>query len=169
MSTKYSTKESKRKRDYFSVYNKETQTTEEVKYLSQHELAEGWQQIIPKNGKKNINHFNVTLAYLPENLWSKLRKQNKNGDDVYKVIKDGNTRYTIDESNQDEYMIKLFNEINKINPNKNILKENIELLDENQYTSWLVIRVNSYLKSNIRLNKSSDVIDIINVKINNYE
>lgn len=162
MSTKFSTtKESKRKRDYFTIYNKNTKETEEIKYLSQHELAEGWQQVIPQNNKKNLNHFNVTLAFLPEHLWSKLRKQKKDGEEVYKVVKDGNTRYTIDESNQDDIMINLFNEIHKINPNKNILKENIEQLDETQYISWLVIRVNHYLKTNNFLNKSSDVTDII--------
>jgi hypothetical protein len=147
MSTKYSTKTepNKRKKDYFTIYNNETKTSEEVKFLSQIELAEGWRQNIPSSSKKYIVHFNVTLAFLPEHLWFKLKKINKNGEESYKMIKDGLTRYTIDETNQDELMINLFREINKLHPNKKILQENIDSLDENQYTSWLVIRCKHYI------------------------
>jgi hypothetical protein len=146
MSTKYSTIKEKKK-EYFNVFNKDTQLYEQVNYLNQNELANGWRQSIPNNSKKNINHFNITLAFLPEYLWNKLHKYTKDGDDIYKVIKDGMTRYTINESNQDIIMINLFNEIHKIIPNKDLLKDYIEQLDDSQYSSWLVIRANNYINN----------------------
>ena len=67
----------KKKPNHFIVY-KQDNTFEEVKYLTQNELAEGWEQVVPHYGeKKLINHFSLTLAYLPEKFWSKLRKDSK--------------------------------------------------------------------------------------------
>lgn len=148
MTVKYTTNKDIKKKDYFNVYNYDLQKYEQINYLSQNDLAEGWQQVIPKNSKKNINHFNVTLAFLPEHLWYKLHKYTKNGEDIYKVIKDGVTRYNIDESNQDFIMINLFNEIHKLKPSNELIKNYIDQLDESQYKSWLVIRANNYLFHN---------------------
>ena len=90
MTTKFTTnKNNKRKRDYFNAYNIITKEMDEVKYLSQQELAEGWRQVIPNRKKKNLIHFNITLPYLPEYLWNKLNKVNIDGEKKYCVIKDG--------------------------------------------------------------------------------
>jgi hypothetical protein len=77
-------------------------------------------------------------------LWSKLRYVNDN----YKSIKDGTTIYSIVETNQDSIMIQLHDEIKKSRPDKMVLDYLIKELDETQYTSWLVIRSNYYLKNN---------------------
>ena len=137
----------KRKTNHFFVYNNNTNKYNEVKYLSQTELAEGFRQVMPNCStkvKKLINHFSVTLCFLPEYLWSKL----KYIEDNYKSIKDGSTLYSIVETNQDNIMIKLYSEITKSVPDILVLEYLINELDETQHTSWLVLRANNYLKTN---------------------
>jgi hypothetical protein len=139
----------KKKPNHFCVYNHRENNYSEVRYLTQQELAEGWVQVIPNNSeKKLINHFNVTLAYLPESLWGSLRKDPKNNYESYAVIKDGLTRYTIQETNQDAIMIKLFNEIRKMHPDKQILQNCIDELDISIHNSWLVLRAKHFINSN---------------------
>lgn len=140
----------KKKPNNFNVFDKQTNKFIEVKYLSQQELAEGWEQNIPSyNEKKLINHFSVTLAFLPEKFWYKLRKEYKDSETNFKVIKDGVTRYTIIETNQDNVMIDLFNEINKIIPDHNLISKYIEELDVSQHSSWLVLRSKHILTHNV--------------------
>lgn len=144
----------KRKSNHFFVFNNKQNKYDEVKYISQKDLADGFRQVIPNiiiNKKKElnnkrkymINHFSVTLCFLPEYLWSKLRLYG----DSYKTIKDGLTLYTIVETNQDDIMKQLFNEMSKLNPDKVVVKFLVNELDESQYQSWLVIRSNHWLKT----------------------
>jgi hypothetical protein len=141
----------KKKPNYFNVYDKKDRKFIEIKYLSQQELAEGWEQKIPSyNEKRLINHFSVTLAFLPDKFWSKLRREYKGPGEVnFKIIKDGVTRYTIIETNQDNIMMQLFEEVNKTVPNHNLLNQYIEELDVSQHTSWLVLRARHILKHNV--------------------
>jgi hypothetical protein len=146
----------KKKLNHFLVYNKKTNTYDEVKYLTQNELAEGWRQVYPTlNNKKLINHFNIILAYLPEHLWSKKNKNN---------IKDKNTRYTISETNQDNVMVNLYNEITSYRPNKEILQNLIDELDETIHNSWIVIRSKNYI-SNGKIYESEPVNTFVDYKI----
>lgn len=145
----------KKKPNHFCIYNKQENKYVEVKYLSQQELAEGWHQIIPNySEKKLVNHFNVTLAYLPEYLWASLRKvpvpDSKDNSLMYAVIRDGLTRYTIEETNQDEIMIRLFNEVVKQVPNHSVLQSCIDELDTSIHNSWLVLRARHHLKHNCK-------------------
>jgi hypothetical protein len=159
----------KKKPNNFNIYDKQNNKFTEVKYLSQQELAEGWEQNIPSyNEKRLINHFSVTLAFLPEKFWYKLRKEYKNDEINYKVIKDGVTRYTIIETNQDNIMMDLFNEINKIVPDHNLIGKYIEELDVSQHYSWLVLRGKHILKCNVPyFNNIVDSFD--NCKIPNMQ
>ena len=137
----------KRKTNHFFVYDIKNNKYNDVKYLSQVELAEGYRQIIPRCNfkvKKSINHFSITLCFLPEYLWNKLKYVNGN----YKSIPDGSTLYSIVETNQDNIMIQLYNEIKKLLPDSLILNYLVNELDETQHSSWLVIRSNNYLKTN---------------------
>lgn len=145
-----------KKPNYFNTSN-----NIEVKYLTQLEYADGWMQKIPKYSKKKvINHFNVTLAYLPPHLWNKLRRIQKNNEEVYKVIVDGITLYNITETNQDHIMFLLYYEINKINPNINILKDLVNELDTSLYSSWLVIKSKYYI-NNLHFPLSEPVSELI--------
>lgn len=153
MSTKHETTNNskheipKRKPNHFYIFNKEEKKLQEIKYLSQKELSEGWRQVIHRsNNKKRLNHFSITLCFLPEYLWSLLHKEFKNGDDNYKIIKDGCTRYSIVETNQDDIMINLYNELKKPYPNNDMLSSYINELDESQHNSWLVLRAKTFMK-----------------------
>lgn len=141
----------KKKPNYFNVYDKKNRKFIEIKYLSQQELAEGWKQKIPSyNEKRLINHFSVTLAFLPEKFWFRLCKEYKGPNEVnFKVIKDGVTRYTIIETNQDDIMMQLFEEIKQFAPNYNLLEQYIEELDVSQHSSWLVLRTRHILKHGV--------------------
>ena len=140
----------KKKPNYFNIYNKKENKYDEVKFLTQQEIAEGWVQILPQYTDKNlINHFSVTLAFLPEKYWQKIKKGYKNGEELYKVIKDGVTRYTIIETNQDDVMKKLFIEIKKLYPDHNLVQYYIDELDVSQHTSWLVLRAKYILTNGV--------------------
>ncbi len=136
----------KRKPNHFYIYNKFENKLEEVKYLSQKDLSEGWRQVMPRmNNKKLLNNFSITLCFLPDYLWSSLYKlKNKDGD---YIINDGaRTRYTIIETNQDEIMINLYNELKKQFPDVETLSAYINDLDESQHNSWLVLRAKTFIK-----------------------
>jgi hypothetical protein len=135
----------KKKPNYFYILNRTERKYNEVKYLTQSELAEGWKQKFPKYGNpKLVNNFNVTLAFLPEQFWYKLKKVQSN-ENSYKVIANGVTRYSIIETNQDEVMINLFKELSHNRPNVSLLNNYINNLDVSQYTSWLVLRAKHYI------------------------
>jgi hypothetical protein len=147
----------KRKTNYFYIYDKNNKNYVDVKYICQNTLAEGYIQVMPKIApKKLINHFSITLAFLPDHLWCKLKekyknKENKenNEDDKYRIIKDGITRYSIVETNQDDMMFTLYDEIHKINPKNEILQFCVDNLDVSQHSSWLIIRTKHYIKTGI--------------------
>ncbi len=145
----------KKKPNHFYILDKKKREYVEMKYLTQNELAEGWIQVMPQNGNsKLINHFSVTLAFLPEQFWRRLRSVHGGG---YQVIKDGLTRYTIIETNQDESMINLFNEITSGSPNVLTLQKLINELDVSQHTSWLVLRARYFINHG-RKWKQEDVV-----------
>jgi hypothetical protein len=157
----------KKKPNYFNVYDKHEKKYNEVKFLTQQEIAEGWLQVLPQYADKNlINHFSVTLAFLPEIYWSNIKKGYKNGEEIYKVIKDGITRYTIIETNQDETMKKLFVEVKKMYPNYKLLQEFIDELDVSQHTSWLVLRAKHIIEHRVPYfsNKVEEFQEIKNIQ-----
>lgn len=138
----------KKKPNHFYIFDKKKGQYNEVKYLTQYELAEGWRQKVPnKSNKKLINHFSVTLAFLPEYFWKRLKKIKIDNNESYKIIVDGITRYTIIETNQDNIMINLFKELSLKYPNIELLNKYINELDTCQYTSWLVLRAKHYINN----------------------
>jgi hypothetical protein len=144
----------KKKPNFFYILDKKKNQYNEIKYLSQNELADGWNQLMPhKYNDKLINNFSVTLAFLPEYFWSKLKKIKSGNEESYKVIIDGITKYTIIETNQDTIMIDLFNEIRLNNPNIDLLKKYINELDTSQHSSWLVLRSKYYIIHNKKYNE----------------
>ena len=135
-----------KKLNHFYILDRKKSEYIKVKYLTQQELAEGWRQIVPRtNEKKLVNHFCITLAFLPEQFWKKLIKIKYDINDSYKIIIDGLTRYTIIETNQDDIMIKLFNELSQKYLNILLLNKYINDLDISQHTGWLVLRAKYYI------------------------
>ena len=138
-----------KKLNYFYVFNNDDKKYNEVKYLTQQELADGWSQKVPTyNNKKLINHFSVTLAFLPEPLWKLLNTNFKNVNETYQIINSGMTKYTIIETNQDDTMKQLYNEIHKNSCNTLYLQNLINELDTSQHISWLVLRANHIITHN---------------------
>ena len=87
------------------------------------------------------------------NAPARLKKiKTTSGDDSYKVIIDGITRYTIIETNQDNTMINLFAELSLKFPNIELLNKYINDLDVSQHTSWLVLRAKHYVNHNRKYN-----------------
>lgn len=137
----------RKKLDFFNCYNKLESKYDEIKFLNQEELSEGWIQIIPSFADKNlIITLNITLAFLPNKYWCKLNKQIINYEETYLEIKHGLIRYKIIETNQDDIMIKLHEELYHTRPYVKILKSCIDELDNSQYSSWLVLRATYYIK-----------------------
>jgi hypothetical protein len=135
-----------RKPNHFIVYNKSENKYTEVKYLDQIELADDWEQIIPSNNnQKLINHFSITLAFLPCKLWKKLKRENSKPDANYLIIKDGITRYSIIETNQDNLMKLLYEEIKKLRYDINLINYYIDNLNTSQHSSWLVIKAHKLI------------------------
>jgi len=144
----------KKKPNFFYILDKKKNQYNEIKYLSQIELADGWKQRMPYiYNDKLVNNFNVTLAFLPEYFWSKLKKIKYGNNESYKIIIDGITKYTIIETNQDNIMINLFNEIRSYNPNIELLKKYINELDISQHSSWLVLRSKYFINHNKKYNE----------------
>lgn len=143
----------KKKLNFFNSYNRLENKYDEIKYLNQQDLSEGWIQITPLFGDKRlINSFNITLAFLPNNYWSKLSKQFIDNEEVFVEIKHGLTRYRIIETNQDDIMVKLYEELNNKRPYIKILKSCIDELDNSQYSSWLVLSARYYIKYGVFYN-----------------
>lgn len=120
-----------------------------IKFLTQHELSEGWTQ-----KKKNINHKfknnkNITLAYLPEIYWKSLIKTVINNVEQYNIINAGTIYYTIVETNQDVFMELLYEELNEITPNKLLIEHYVNQIDSSLHTSWLILRAKHYIKYNV--------------------
>lgn len=141
----------KRKPNHFYVYDKNKNKYNDIKYISQNTMSKGFIQIIPQIGpKKLINHFNITLAFLPPHLWKKIKKNvNMNDDNSYNIIKDGITRYTIAETNQDDLMLTLYTELYAHKPDATLIANLVSEIDDSQHTSWLILRANFFLKSKI--------------------
>jgi hypothetical protein len=145
----------KQKLNFFNTYNRIENRYDEIKYLNQHELAEGWIQIIPSNSNKQLSvSFSITLAFLPSECWCKLSKCVINNELVYREFKNGLTKYKIIETNQDDIMIKLYEELCNVKPYIKILKNCIEELDNSQYSSWLVIQARYYINHGVFYNSS---------------
>jgi hypothetical protein len=130
--------------------------------LTQEQIADGWQTVLPgKNDERPIHHWSVTMAQLPPHLWSKIKfKFNNNKDDssygmqlfnehkrpIYNIIKDKIYFYSINTTEHDDVLIKLYNEVMSTSyANKTNIKNYLEHLD-GKITGWLIIRAKKMLR-----------------------
>lgn len=116
------------------------------KPLTQEELADGWQLVLPKSSKTQpIHHFSVTLAQLPPYLWRYYRKDfQEDGKEFFPIIKDGIYYYSVNQTKYDDVLRELFGLMNKRQPDRNEVKRLLDQL-ENQVSGWLVIKARNYL------------------------
>jgi hypothetical protein len=107
--------------------------------LSQTELSDDWRQKVPKYKKqKTLHHFSVILTELPFYLWKKLKYNNE---DNFYYIKDGIYEYSVVKTEYDDIILELYNQLYyKSYPNLLKDKELYEVLKQNDYKGWLMLK-----------------------------
>jgi hypothetical protein len=126
----------------FYVYQKHSDNTKTkvlVNPLSQDELARGWSLVLPRvRNDTRIHHFKIFLSHLPEHLWNKLHTDNDNLH--YNVISDNIYRYSVQKTDNDNYIKELYRHVMKRNFNSIIVKELYDNLKNENVKGWLMIR-----------------------------
>ncbi len=124
--------------------------THHIKPLSQNDLAQGWQLVVPsiryyvktvdgvKAKSSNIHRSKINLAQLPKHLWSKTRRlRNEN----YRVH-DKSHYYFVDKTNVDEEVRELAHIIDQLYDTKykERVSELLTVLKDNDVYGWVVIK-----------------------------
>jgi hypothetical protein len=113
--------------------------------LSQNELAEDWQLVLPTTKKTRAKyHFNVYLAQLPQHLWHHLMQDSN---EYYRLIKDNIYTYSVKVSETDDYLCRLYELLNTVDYRVHI--EEINNLYSNLYKEnvrgWIMIKAKNLL------------------------
>ena len=133
----------------------------DCKPLSQEDLADGWCAVLPKPKKfrkseesdsksQPIHHWSVTLAQLPAHLWrDNFYKVDEDGKEYLAVIKDNIYHYSINKTEYDDTIVKLFHELQKgYHADKSAIKTMVDSL-EGKVNGWLMIRAKKFLKGTV--------------------
>jgi hypothetical protein len=111
-------------------------TPQLVNTLSQKDIADGWNLVLPtKYNHSTIHHFNIYLYQLPPHLWGKLNYNVEN-----KKICDNIYQYSIKQTKHDNNVLKLYSELLKKYPNKYVVTKLYNYLEENHISGWLMMR-----------------------------
>ena len=133
-----------------NIKNLDNSTTSHiVNHLTQDELAQGWQLVLPRN-VKDTHEYTVYISQLPYYLWDKLKtvyKQNKSPE--YKNIKDGLYTYQINHSAHDEKVMSLGYETMSRIPNMELVKKLYDELLHHRVKGWVMIRANKLLEKEV--------------------
>lgn len=130
-----------------------------VNPLSQKELADGWDLVLPKvtstrvtlshgnrriiKYKKNYKIFRINLSQLPENLWGNLTKKYEDGQYSHSVAKDNMYLYIVKETPVDKEILQLYKYLYYQNYNSAVLKSMrnlVTVLEDNNANGWVLIR-----------------------------
>ncbi len=140
------------------------QNTYIVNMLNQHELADGWTQVLPyprsvtrkfknldENGVettvertvKQLFKMRVNLAQLPHHLWHKMKRYN----DFSYVVKNRIYHYLVENTAVDNEIRELvyLTSLEKTAENKEKVKELLNVLKDNDVYGWVVIRARNYI------------------------
>jgi len=133
-------------------YTVEGQEEMVCKPLSQDDYANGWQAVLPRPGKHNkqpVHHWSVTLAQLPPHLWCKYHYDvDEDGEIFYPVIRDGIYHYTVTETEHDETLKALREELQRgYEANKEKVRKYVKELEG--VNGWLIIRAKKFLKGTL--------------------
>jgi hypothetical protein len=115
--------------------------------LSQNDLAEGWQMVLPKpNKNRPTHHYSLYLSELPPHLWKFLKLYtNEDGIQQYRLVRDNIYIYSIRHSQFDDQLIELFEQITTTNPNLNYMQTLVSQLENHNVTGWLMTRARKML------------------------
>jgi hypothetical protein len=124
--------------------------------LSNDELAENWQLKLPNKFKhKQTYHFSIYLSELPPYLWEKFFNNIKSKNNViidnkifYPIINDNIYTYSIKQTQYDDDVINLYNEIIKIEYNINNINKLYNNLKHLNMKGWINIKTKQILNIN---------------------
>lgn len=108
--------------------------------LTQNDMAEDWQLVLPTTNKtRTRHHFNIYLAQLPKHLWHRLNQENN---EYYHLIKDNIYSYSVKISDTDDMLLRLYDLVNM--PDYRLYLDEIkdlysELYKEN-VRGWIMIK-----------------------------
>jgi hypothetical protein len=129
-----------------------------VQMLTQNDLADGWQQVVPRaktfvkkfvdsEGNQQVRNFTnayrmkVNLAQLPEYLWNRMQYYDENTT----TVNNGYHYYIVESTNVDFEIRELVNILKKsVLPElKERVHELLTILKDNDVYGWVVIRAKS--------------------------
>lgn len=135
--------------------------------LSQNELSEGWQLVIPptrsktfcinRNGhiykktKKYNHYFKIDLSKLPDHLWDKLKPVYEEGIYSYSTVKDNKYVYIVNPTVVDDDIRELANLCKAKYFNKERAIELLHSLEDNNIYGWVVLRAKKLIGNDIQL------------------
>ena len=105
-----------------------------LNFLSQCDLAEGWNISMKRKKYKNQLETNIYLSNLPPHLFHKF-------DETYMIINDRGLKYNIIKTKHDTKVFELYNELNKNIINIIKIKELYNYCKSNNINGWLIINV----------------------------
>ena len=110
-----------------------------VNPLSQDEIAEGWQHVLPAATKKaTIHHFSIYLSQLPPHLWKYLKKRTVEGNDEYYPVQDKIYHYSIKLTKHDRYVFALYEQVMKQYPDYDKVIQLYDYLDQYRIKGWIM-------------------------------
>jgi len=121
-----------------------------VSSLTQEELADGWNLVLPREMKKStVHHFSVYLSQLPPHLWKYLRTERSEQDNSqhFSTIRDNIYHYSIKSSKYDDDVQKLYNLIVQNVPCKEAISNVYTLLEQQRIKGWVMIRAKKFLNA----------------------
>jgi hypothetical protein len=111
-----------------------------IEPLSQNDMAEDWQLVLPTSKKNSTkHHFNIYLSQLPQHLWKHLERDTN---EYYKMIKDNIYNYSVKISDTDESMFRLFNLLNTADSRVHYeeIRELYSFLYKMNVRGWIMIK-----------------------------
>ena len=131
------------------------------KPLTQDEITDGWRQVLPTiNRTSPIHHWSVTLAQLPPHLWKQYRVSYNDGKKFYPIIKDGIYNYSVNQTNYDLTLVKLYKELKNV---KGVDVSTIEtyLKELENVNGWLINRARKFLTQSREDRYVEDLCDLV--------
>jgi hypothetical protein len=153
------------------IFPKEYEQIDTVTYnvnmLNQHELADGWVQILPfprsitkkmnildENGiemtvNKNVKQLfklRVTLAQLPQHLWHRINQYSRYNDTSF-VVKNRIYHYLVEKTSVDNEIRELYKLTTLVKDEQvcRRINELLQILKDNDVYGWVVIRARNYM------------------------
>jgi hypothetical protein len=131
--------------DFKTVNNNKVQYI--VNQLTQEEMAEGWQLVVPRlKSKSTLHHFSIYLSQLPPHLWKKLYLSYTDNVKHYNIIKDGVYHYNVKLSKYDNDIKKMMKSINKYDYDS--AHKLYNHLEKQRIKGWVMFYAKNKLNSN---------------------